>query len=419
MSAQFLAELAAARGLTRTAAILNAPDAARLIERVADADLSLGAEPQPDAALLLGLMVRRGLDQQLVIKWIQLLESSLERGLAAWDVLSGSLIDDRDYLSALRSFLDPVRELLPATGQRGVELRGRTPSSLLRSQLGEGLPPPVPASPSPETVSPGLSSIWALFVAGGDAKRSLTESEALSGLRAQGRLLGLAHFPTLSSLWLEFTSRELGDDESYSELAEVLLDAHAVDRLPGGTARLTETRLAKYAMARAAIDRGDPGAAYALLKAIDVLTLAPVLRKNEDAGVQLVRAELGLRTGDRPVPPARVEEIVQSNPTWRYAARVRACMAAAMCALDSASPLRMLDAYLTSFGNDDAIWLGLTEFGPAGAAWYAPMMGRLAREALALPHEPSVWVAIATFVGDEPAPAVAEIRQRLVEQCSN
>jgi len=72
---------------------------------------------------------------------------------------------------------------------------------------------------------------------------------------------------------------------------------------------------------------------------------------------------------------------------------------------------------LASFGNDEAIWSGLTEFGPFGAAWYGPMMARLAREARELPHEPSVWLALVTIVGgDDAGPAVAEIRGRLVDQ---
>jgi hypothetical protein len=78
----------------------------------------------------------------------------------------------------------------------------------------------------------------------------------------------------------------------------------------------------------------------------------------------------------------------------------------------------MLDEYLTEFGNDDAPWLALVEYGPSGAVWYPHMMARLVREALSLPHEPSAWIALATIVGGNDAgpPAVAQIRARLVEQ---
>lgn len=413
MSAKSLAELAASRGLTKTAALLSGADAGRMIDQVADADEGLTAEIQPDPTLKLGLMTRRGLQPELTMGWIETLESSLERGLAAWDVLAGSLVIDCDLLGALRSSLEPVRNLLPPPGRRGVELRGRDLFDVLREQLGDGLAPPSEAA----MAAIGLSGVWALYAAGGDKRRAVEDPEARSGVRAQGRLLDLAHLPTLSSLWLQLVARALGDDEAYGELVEALLDAHSIDHLPSSGAGLSGSRWAKYAMARAAIDRGDAASAYALLKTIDVLTLAPVLRKNEEAGIQLVRTELGLRTGERPVPPARIEEIVQTHPTWRYAARVRACMAAAICAPDSSSPLRMLDEYLTTFGNDDAIWIGLTDFGPSGAAWYAPMMARLAREATFLPHEPSVWTAIATFIGGgDDSPALTEIRTRLDEQ---
>lgn len=417
MSVSRLIELANARGLSRTAELLAHPDAAQFVERVADPDEGLTAEPQPDATLQLALMTRRGLDRQLTNGWLPALESSLERGLAAWDVLAGSLVDDREWLDGLRSMLEPVRDLLPPPGQRGVAFGGRSAADILKKQFGPAastlseLP-----SDGPERL--GLGGLWAIFQAGSDARRLLDDPETRAALRAHGRLLGLGHSPTLASLWLHFTSGELGDDESYVELIEILLDAHAADQLPRGL-RLADTRLAKYLMARAAIDSGDPSAAYALIKTIDVLTLAPALQKNEDARIQLVRADLGLRTGERPVTPARIEEIVQTSPTWRYAARVRACMAAALGAGDSSSPIRMLDEYLAQFGNDDAPWLGLVEYGPFGATWFAHMMARLTREALTLPHEPSVWIVLATIIGGDAAPpAVAQVRERLIAQSS-
>jgi hypothetical protein len=412
-----LTELARARGLSRTAEILSRPDAAPFLANVAEPDEGLTAEPQPDPTLQLALMARRGLDRALVSNWIQVQESSLERGLAAWDVLTGSLIDDAEWLATMRAFAEPVRDLLPSPGQRGAALGGRAPADVLRAQLGDSVPPPelVPA----DAGQLGLSSVWALYNGGGEGKEKLAGEEARSALRAQGKLLGLAHFPSLASLWLHFAHAALGDHAAYAELAEILLDAHSIDRLPRGAVdQLSDTRLAKYVMARAAIDAGDPGAAYALLKTIDVLTLAPALQKNEDARIQLVRADLGLRTGEYPVPPARIEEIVVTTPTWRYAARVRASMAAQLGAKDSASPIRMLDEYLTEFGNDDAPWLALVEYGPSGAVWYPHLMARLVREALSLPHEPSAWIALATIVGGNDAgpAAVAQIRARLVEQ---
>ncbi|MDB4971209.1 MAG: hypothetical protein JWN44_6898 [Myxococcales bacterium] len=416
MSEATLIDLARARGLSSMAELLAQPEAAKFIAKIAPPDEGLTAEPQPDQTLQLGLMTRRGLDPALVGPWIETLESSLERGLAAWDVLTGSLIADADWLATMRAFVEPVRDLLPPPGQRGAALGSRAPSDVLRTQLGDSLPPP---PLSPDSAPPlGLAGIWALYAAGGDRAKHLADPEARASLRAQGKLLGLAHFPSLASLWLHFVHVSIGDVEAYVELAEILLDAHAVDRLPRGLAeKLADARLAKYIMARASIDAGDPGAAYALLKTIDVLTLAPALQKNEDARIQLIRADLGLRTGEQPVSPARIEEIVQTAPTWRYAARVRAGMAAQLGAKDSSSPIRMLDEYLAQFGNDDAPWLSLVEFGPAGATWFAHMMARLTREAQSLPHEPSVWIALASIVADDGgAAAVAEIRARLVEQ---
>lgn len=414
MSASRLIELARARGLNRVADLLSRPDSAAFVDRVADADDGLSAEPQADPILRLGLICRRGLAPSLVLGWIESLESTLERGLAAWDVLTGSLIDDDEWLVMMRTLAEPMRALLPAPGQRGVSTAGRSPVDVLRDQLGAPSPANMPAD---DVARLGLPGLWALYQAGGDARRALTSPEVRSGIRAQGRLLGLAHLPTLASLWLLFASRALEDDEGYAELVEILLDEHAIDQLRSVSTQLGDTRLAKYVMARAAIDGGDPGAAYALIKTLDVLTLAPSLQRREEARIQLVRADLGLRTGEQPIPALRIEQIVQEAPTWRYAARVRACMAAAMCAPDSSSPIRMLDEYLSQFGNDDAFWLGLVENGPSGAAWFAHMMARLTRELLALPHDPWAWIAMATIVGGDEAPAaVAEIRDRLVAQ---
>ncbi|MCU1278495.1 MAG: hypothetical protein JWM53_2041, partial [bacterium] len=98
-----LTELARARGLSRTAEILSRPDAAPFLANVAEPDQGLTAEPQPDPTLQLALMARRGLDRALVSNWIQVQESSLERGLAAWDVLTGSLIDDAEWLATMRA----------------------------------------------------------------------------------------------------------------------------------------------------------------------------------------------------------------------------------------------------------------------------------------------------------------------------
>jgi hypothetical protein len=355
MSAAMLQELAAARGLSRLAQLFGRGDVAELVATAAEADAGLTAAPELELTQRLGLLARRGLERALVTSFLESLETYVERGLAAWDVLAGSLVDDRDFEATLRSLLADVRELLPPPGARGINV-DRVPADLRL---------------------PSVAS-------------------------APARLLDLAHLPTLASLWL---ARAEDDDESRGALAEVLLDAGAADRLaPPGA------KLAPYAMARAAIARGDASSAYALVQT----TVAP---KSDDAALQLVRAELGLRTGERPISPARIEQIVQSAPTWRYAARVRACTAAAICAPDSSSPIRLLDEYLATFGNDEAIWLGLVEYGPFGAAWFAPMMARLTREALALPHEPAVWTALATIVGGDDAPAaVAEIRQRLAAQ---
>ena len=119
MSAKSLSELAASWGLDKLAALLSGADAVEMIDSIADADEGLTAEAQPDPTLKLGLMTRRGLQPALVMGWIETLQSSLERGLAAWDVLAGSLITNRDLLAGLRSFLEPVRNLLPPAASRG------------------------------------------------------------------------------------------------------------------------------------------------------------------------------------------------------------------------------------------------------------------------------------------------------------
>ena len=183
-------------------------------------------------------------------------------------------------------------------------------------------------------------------------------------------------------------------------------------RIPAGP---PDAATAEYAACRAAIAEDKVSDAYAALSTAQELGTSAL--KSDDPRLDLLRADLGNRIAERPVTAARLEQIVQQAPAWRYAAYVRATSAAVMCAPDSSSPVRLLDEYLATFGNDAAIWNDLVERAPAGAAWFKSLLAKLSREALHLPHDPSVWIAIATLLGDDQrAAAVGQVQARLSAQ---
>src|SRR5262245_47795010 len=96
----------------------------RLLGAQAAPDPRLDPPPPHDPLAVLGRMLRRGLDPDLVRRLRPYFAGRpLELGLFAWDVLTGSLMTDADegLLDELRSAAALVAEVLPSPGERGVD----------------------------------------------------------------------------------------------------------------------------------------------------------------------------------------------------------------------------------------------------------------------------------------------------------
>jgi len=113
-----------------------------------------------------------------------------------------------------------------------------------------------------------------------------------------------------------------------------------------------------------------------------------------------------------------VDAVCARDRTWRYAAHVRAVVAAAQLPPTSRQPLQLAHDYVTGFGNDLAFWRELVTVVPSSAPLRADALTVLAREAAALPHEPATWQAIALLLAGQrdATPALREIDARLHAQ---
>jgi hypothetical protein len=94
---------------------------------------------------------------------------------------------------------------------------------------------------------------------------------------------------------------------------------------------------------------------------------------------------------------------------WRYAAKVRAIVAAART---PARALEMFHAYVGGFGNDYDTTFSVISLAPEQVKRDVARI--LCREAFYLPHEPAAWKLLGALAGNE---AIAtEIDARLKSQ---
>jgi hypothetical protein len=114
--------------------------------------------------------------------------------------------------------------------------------------------------------------------------------------------------------------------------------------------------------------------------------------------------------GHGDVTLARVETACADQPLWRYAAQVRAVVAARH------APARARDlfhAYLAGFGHDFATAFAVISLVPELVKRDVARI--LCREAFHLPHEPAVWRLIGLLFGVG-EPIASELTARLHRQ---
>jgi hypothetical protein len=417
MSREALAAIARRQGLAVTARLIEEFKHPDLFARKFPDDVRLSSPPHDDPLNVLGQMTRRGLDPYLIprlLKWFE--QRPLERGLLAWDALSSTLIPDGEELDRLRAAALPFKDVLPAPGHACVDLNAHPAQSL------------VPGGHEDEKlmmlfVLANEHSLQALAELKWRKDKLVERPGTHASLQAVGRLLQLAHAPTLSSVYLDYLSRPLGFRPAARDLCEVMFDAGASQRIPADGVRPGDlppelmNDYGEYLTYRAYLGMVEPQQLYALIE--DNFRKRPPKMKAPSGHLQVVRAHVHtLVRKPSPLSLASIEKICSDNKTWRYAARVKVVLTAQLSPPKSPLPLGALHDYVTAFGNDFATVYEALYVGPVDAAWKQEVLPLLTREARGLPHEAGVWRAMANVIGDRlgALEASQEIKQRLEKQ---
>jgi hypothetical protein len=416
-----LARLARDRGLPAAASLLAKFKTPQLFDPRVSPDARLDEPPRDQALDVLGQMVRRGLDPPLVralLPWLA--RRPLERGLFAWDVLCGALVDE-PLAAELRAAARPLAAVLPEPGQRGVDLN-RHPSDGLIARFAR-------LEHTDETWLLAAAYDHQLAALAELARRRdplVDDPAVLVSLQAFARTLHLAHLPTLAAVYFDFLSRVLGHRPAALELCETLLDGEATARIPADAIQKSDLApaaledAAEYLTYRVWIALGDARRAAAL--ADENLARRERERPPPSARLQVVRAHLGVLTRGGDVDERALVALCADEPLWRYAARVQVAVAAANSPPGSARPLQLLAGYLSGFGNDFRCWSEALLAAPEAATWRMDSCRLLGREIRRLPHEPSLWKLVLMIVGGGSSKgaieaAAGELEDRLRRQC--
>jgi hypothetical protein len=427
--------------LAASARLVGLPLFAAVIERYHDEAVFEGDVPldprleldAPDSSdQLLSLMVRRGLDLRLVAPLLRLWsDRPLERALIAWDTLASALlpVDDEGHqrLGELRALARPLTSALPVRRGPGDPLRApldlnRWPARLLVERL-SGMRQLSSASTVELMKRAFDQELAALGELARRADALLDKPATRESLRRQGQVYNLAHLPSLAGVHLDLTQRVIGHRAAGVDLCEVYLDAGVPERIPGtaiSPADLPGPLLAEqgaYLTYRTWAALGEVERALALFD--EALARLPAGAPSPTARLTVVRAYLSTLLERRPVSLERVQRLTETTQSWRYGQLAGVVVAAAQSAVDSPVPAQALHAFVTAFGSVESLWADSLRVALDGAGWKREAFRVLLREALCLPHEPSVWRGIARFVArnsDELALLFDELQQRLVEQ---
>ncbi len=405
-----IAERAGSLGLFVTA---NALADAKIDPDLAPRDARLTEPVAGDIKRIFGQMARRGSAPSLVAALWQKLEGRpLERALVAVDVLATTLLAPRDPLLAeLREAASTLGAAHPPAGEVGIDLNAHPARILIeRSRQSE-----LEARSTLDLVAMayelGLGVLDELLRRGDDlvARDGIKES-----VHAYARLASLARLPTLASVYFDWLLRGVDWRPAGLDLCETLFDAGVPQKIPGTAIQPgdvpepDERDLAEYLTYRAHLAIGDTDHANAML--LQNLAQRPRWISRPSARIEVVRAHLGTLYGHGDVTIARVEAACAQDRLWRYAAKVRAVVAA------KRAPSRALDlfhAYLTSFGNEFDGALAVISLVPEKVKRDVARI--LCREAFYLPHEPAPWKLLG-LLGDAAEPIAAEIDGRLRAQ---
>jgi hypothetical protein len=398
-----IAERAGALGLFATA---NALADTKIDPKLAPIDARLVEPPATDIKRILGQMVRRGSDQKLVAAlWAKLDGRPLERALVAVDVLAQGIWSQRDplleELRAAATSLGTARTL----GELGIDLNQHTARELIERYAR----PEMARASSVELLA--LAYDQHLGVLDELLKRKdelLTQLPTRESIHAFARLASMARLPTLASVYFDWLVRGLGWRVPVLDLCETMFDAGIAQKIPGDAIQPDDVPerdrrdVADYLVYRSHLGVGDSDTANALL--VKTMAERPRWSGSPSTQVEVVRAHLGILYGhSKEVSLARIEAACSQDRLWRYAAQVRAIVAAAR------APHRAFDlfhGYLVGFGNDYDMTLAVISLAPEDVKRDVARV--LCREAFYLPHEPAPWKLLGAL-HSEGAPIANEI----------
>lgn len=397
-----IAERAASLHLFGTA---NALADARLDPNAAPKDPRLVQPAGDDNTRILGQMARRGHDPVLVAGlWAKLAGRPLERALVAVDVLAQAVWSPRDpLLPELRAAAASLGAFRPKPGEVGIDLEHHPAKTLVLAKPGTTY----------ELMAGALDmDLGALEALRAQNDELIAKPATRESVLAYAKLAQLARLPTLASVYLDWLMRAVGWRVAGLELCETLFDAGVAQKIPGDAMRpgdvapSEERDVGEYLLLRAHMSIGDTDTANGLMMSTD----RPRWSGGPSARLDTVRAHLGLLYGHGSVGVARVEEACRQTPLWRYGAKVRALLAAAL------APNRALElyhAYLAGFGNDHDASLIVLSLVPEPVKRQVARI--LCREAYYLPHDPAPWKLLGALFGRGEAIA-DELDTRLREQ---
>lgn len=393
-----ISERAGALSLFATA---NALADAKIDPAMAPKDARLTEKPAGDLKRLFGQMARRGHDAKLVAAlYAKLDKRPLERALVAIDVLAQSILSPRDpLLPQLRADAETLGDVRPPPGEVGIDLNAHPATTLLERFARM---PALERASETELLAHAYHQDLGVF---GELHRRGDDLLAREGTRdsihAFAKLASLARLPTLASIYLDFLLRGLIVPEVALDLCETLFDAGVPQKIPGSALQagdLSEREkldVAEYCTLRAHISVGDTDSANALL--FQNLDQRPRWTGAPSPRVDVVRAHLGLLYDHGDVTLARVETACAAEPLWRYAAMVRAIVAA------KRAPTRARDlwhAYVHAFGNDFESTFTVIRLVPEAVKRDVAKI--LCREAFHLPHDPAPWRLLGYLFGFGP-----------------
>jgi hypothetical protein len=396
----------------------------------AEPDAGLSAPAAHDAFTALDQARRRGLDTAVIEnlwKWFE--SRPVELGLFAWDVLCNALLDpDKDQLllARLRKAARVVRDVLPEPGRAFADT-SRVSAAELVDKI--AVPPFRKLTPERQFELVNVNALAALEMYVAVSEPGDPElQKLLVASRKFAHYLQLAHLSTLATFYFDYLWKRGGQRQVLPDYVEAMLDADAHGHYPRKEeliveGSIEEIELAGYMLSRDAVQLGTQHLMIPDFRKApnpidyqkgDPKELAKTFQRSH-----LVHAELFLDVDEQPVPFAVVQQVMISNPAWRYAGRVRLALFARVAPPQSQDLLKALDNFVAVFGNERWAWAETYEYAPTDAVWLPALEQRLVREVTELPHDRAAWEALGLveLLSEDSAEWLKGIAARAAEQC--